>query len=69
MPLARLARATLRALQFGPVDASNFTTIELGTAGVRVLLIRSARAESETRAFGVTTHLQQEISCSSGENV
>jgi len=48
--------------------ASSFTTIEVGTAGVRVLLIRSCCAESERRPLGVTGHEQQEIICSSGEN-
>ena len=43
-------------------------TIEVGTAGVNVLLIRSCRADKETRPFGVTGHEQQEINCSSGEN-
>jgi len=43
-------------------------TMEFGTAGVRVLLIKSFLAERETSAFGVTTQEQQEINCSSGEN-
>ena len=43
--------------------------MDVGTPGVRVLLIKSLRAERETSAFGVTWQLQQEISCSSGENV
>ena len=44
-------------------------TIEFGTAGVSVLLIKSLRADSETRPLGVTVQAQQEMSCSSGENV
>jgi hypothetical protein len=43
-------------------------TIEVGTAAVNVLLIRSFRADKETSPFGVTGHEQQEIICSSGEN-
>ena len=43
------------------------TTIELGTLGVLDLLIRSCRADSDTRPFGVTGHEQQAIICSSGE--
>ena len=50
-------------------DASNLITIDVGTAGVSVLLIRSARADSETSPLGVTGQEQQEINCSSGENV
>jgi len=57
------------ALQEPPLVDTNFTTIEFGTAGVSVLLIKSVLAESDTRAFGVTVHEQHEISCSSGENV
>jgi len=51
------------------VDARSLMTMEFGTAGVRVLLIRSVFAESETSPLGVTGHEQQEINCSSGENV
>jgi hypothetical protein len=52
-----------------PVLAMSFTTMDVGCAGVSVLLTRSELADSETNAFGVTTHEQQEINCSSGENV
>jgi hypothetical protein len=34
-----------------------------------VLLTKSELADSETSAFGVTLHAQQEINYSSGENV
>jgi hypothetical protein len=57
------------ALQTGPADPTSLITMDVGTAGVRVLLIKSLRAERETSAFGVTGQLQQEIICSSGENV
>jgi hypothetical protein len=43
--------------------------MDVGTPGVRVLLIKSLRAESETKPSGVIGQEQQEISCSSGENV
>src|SRR5579872_4340012 len=43
--------------------------MDVGTPGVRVSLIKSLRAESESSPSGVTGQLQQEISCSSGENV
>jgi hypothetical protein len=49
--------------------ATRLITIDVGTAGVRVLLIKSVRAEREASAFGVTGHEQQKINCSSGEKV
>ena len=49
--------------------ASNLITIDVGTAGVSVLLIRSFFADSDTSPFGVTGHEQHEINCSSGEKV
>ena len=52
-----------------PSVDSSLTTIDVGTPGVRVLLIRSFRADSETNASGVTRQLQQEISSSLGSNV
>ena len=52
-----------------PADANSLITIDVGTPGVRVLLIKSLRAEREISAFGVTRQEQQEINCSSGENV
>jgi len=61
------ALPTVAALQMGAAELSSLTTMEVGTAGVRVLLIKSLRAESETSAFGVTVQEQQETSCSSGE--
>src|SRR5437660_257619 len=67
IPAARLATGTLDALQVVPDVAIIFTTIEVGRAGVRVLLMRSLTAESDTNAFGVTVQEQQEINCSSGE--
>lgn len=51
-----------------PAEESSLTTIAVGTPGVRVLLIKSLRAEREAKPFGVTRHEQQEINCSSGEN-
>src|SRR5450631_2685495 len=63
---------TVEALQEAavvPVDATSLTTMDVGTPGVRVLLIKSLRAERETSAFGVTRQEQQDINCSSGENV
>lgn len=51
------------------VLATNFKTMDVGTPGVRVLLIRSLRTDSEASPFGVTGQEQQEINCSSGENV
>jgi hypothetical protein len=43
-------------------------TTEVGTAGVRVLLIKSSRTPRLLRPFGVTGQEQHEIICSSGEN-
>ena len=61
---------TVDALQAGvPDDPSSLITMDVGTPGVRVLLIKSLRAESETNPSGVIGQEQQEISCSSGENV
>src|ERR1019366_9702105 len=57
------------ALQVVPVEASSLITMDVGTPGVRVLLIKSLRAERETRPSGVTGQAQQEINCSSGEKV
>jgi len=48
--------------------ASSFTTTDVGTAGVNVLLIKSFRTERETKPFGVTGQEQQETNCSSSEN-
>src|SRR5207253_3716214 len=61
---------TVPALQTPPIPvvASNLITIDVGTPGVNVLLIKSFRADSETSPFGVTRQVQQEINCSSGEN-
>ncbi len=64
---AREAGVTVDALQVGCAEASSFTTMEVGTPGVSVLLTRSLRAESETSPFGVTKQEQQDTSCSSGE--
>src|SRR5579871_1782598 len=72
MPVASVAVAVDEASQTFPVAgmlASSLTTTEFGMAGVRVLLIRSFFTESDTNPFGVTRQAQQEISCSSGENV
>ena len=68
-PAAKLATGTFDALQAVPAVVTIFTTIEVGCAGVNVLLTKSPFADSDTRAFGVTVHEQQEINCSSGENV
>ncbi len=51
------------------IVASSFTTIELGTTLVRVFWTKSVLADRCTSEFGVTRQEQQEISCSSGENV
>ena len=72
IPKARLPGVTVEALQAPPAgwsEASSFTTTPVGTPGVRVLLIRSLRAESEANPSGVIGQVQQETSCSSGENV
>src|SRR5262245_4521819 len=72
MPKARFATVTVEALHAPPpvgCEASSFTTIPVGTPGVSVLLIRSLRDDSESSPFIVTRQVQQETSCSSGENV
>src|SRR5262249_30538004 len=66
-PGLRASPVTDAALQ-APMKDTSLTTIELGTAGVNVLVATSLRADNETKAFGVTTQQQQEINCSSGEN-
>ena len=48
---------------------SNLITIDVGIAGVSTLLIRSFFADSDTKAFGVTRHAQQETISSAGSNV
>ena len=67
IPGARLVIETLAAelMQVPPAGtlATSLTTIEFGTAGVRVLLIRSCFADRETNPFGVTGQEQQEMSC------
>ena len=65
---ADVPEPAVAALQELPAVATSLTTIDVGTAGVSVLLIRSLRALSETSAFGVTVQLQQDTNCSSGEN-
>jgi len=57
------------ALHVPPAVARSLITIAPGTAGVKVLLIRSFLAESDTRPFGVTVQEQQDTNCSSGEKV
>ena len=72
IPKARLPGVTVEALHaplVGASEASSFTTTPVGTAGVKVLLIKSLRAESETNPSGVIGQVQQETNCSSGENV
>jgi hypothetical protein len=64
-----LAVPAVDALQGPPVVASSLITMDVGTPGVRVLLIKSLRAERETNPSGVTGQEQQETSCSSGEKV
>src|SRR5262245_52345414 len=59
-PGARAPAVTVAALQ-APTKDTSLTTIELGTAGVNVLVATSLRADNETKAFGVTTQQQQEI--------
>ena len=56
------------ALQTDPDVPNSLITIDVGTPGVRVLLIKSLRAERETSASGVTGQEQQDTICSSGEN-
>ena len=61
---------TVDALHVGaPDEASSLITMDVGTPGVRVLLIKSLRAERETNPSGVIGQVQQETSCSSGEKV
>ena len=61
--------SAVAALQAGPrlpgaaTVAINFTTIDVGLAGVNVFDIRSLLAESEFSPSGVTTQEQQETSC------
>ena len=50
-------------------DPTSFTTAEVGITPVKVLWIRSRLTEREDKPLGVTMLEQQEISCSSGENV
>src|SRR5579884_1569805 len=50
-----------------PVVDRIFTVIDVGTAGVSVLLI-NWRADVVTTPFGVTMQKQHATSCSSGEN-
>ena len=50
------------------IEATSFTTSDVGTAGVSVLLTKSLCADNDTNPFGVTGHEQQETICSSGEN-
>ena len=71
IPGTKSAAVGVAALQppEGAVLANSLTTMAVGTAGVRVLLIKSLLADSDVSPFGVTKQVQQEISCSSGENV
>ncbi len=57
-------------LQLPPTGtvAKSLTTTDLGTLGVRVLLIKSFFTDNDTRPFGVTGQLQQAISSSVGSN-
>lgn len=52
-----------------PVLPRSLITMDVGCAGVSVLLTKSLLADRDTRALGVTVQEQHEISCSSGENV
>ena len=56
IPGAKLVALGEAALQVPPigVDARSLTTRDVGKVGVRVLLIKSVRAESEWREFGET---------------
>src|SRR4051794_5947714 len=65
--IAALFRVAAEPAQLEPVCSVGitFTTMLVGTAGVRVFEIRSLITESETSAFGVTAQEQHEISCSS----
>src|SRR5437016_6894069 len=62
------APAELEQLLFTGTVLSSLITIELGTPGVRVLLIRSFRADNETRPLGVTGQEQQATISSAGSN-
>lgn len=66
MPPAKLATFGEDGLQVPPmgVEATSFLTIDVGTPGVSVLLIKSETAERELSPFGVTRQEQQEISSS-----
>ena len=65
----------INALQSEPLDKGSatfqpsnleFTTIDVGTVGVSVLLIKSCLTERETSPFGVTGQEQQETISSLG---
>src|SRR5664279_4960833 len=70
MPLVSAATFTDAAelLQLPPTGtvASSLITRAVGTAGVSVLVARSALADNASRPFGVTGQEQQETICSSG---
>ena len=70
MPDVRGPGAAAELEQLPPTgsDANNLITIAVGTAGVKVLLVKSRRAERFTKPLGVTGQEQHEIICSSGEN-
>jgi hypothetical protein len=65
MPGAKLAKVGELALQLGVVPigvvARSLTMMEVGTPGVRVLLVKSFFAESDSSAFGVIGQEQQAI--------
>jgi hypothetical protein len=66
MPDASGPGAAAELVQLVPpagTDARSLMTMEFGTAGVRVLLMRSVFAESDTSPLGVTGQEQQEINC------
>src|SRR5271165_7501652 len=46
-----------------------FTTTDVGMAGVSGLLISDLTTDKDTKPFGVTLQVQQEISSSCGSNV
>ena len=70
IPVASGPGAAADPAQLPPTGAlaSSLITIDVGTAGVSVLLIRSCCADSDRKPFGVTGQEQQAIICSSGEN-
>ena len=66
-PACEIADAELVQLPPTGAVATSFTTTEVGTAGVSVLLVKSLLTDSDTSPFGVTGQEQHDTNCSSGE--